>query len=140
MHSPKKKYPGVPEINLNTIDEQPFIIGDIPVTPISVKHLNMQVLGFRFGNLTYITDANFIEPSEKEKIKGSEVLIVNALRKEAHISHYTLAEAIALADELQVPQAYFTHISHQMGLHDTTNAELPANRQLAYDGLVIDIA
>ena len=99
----------------------------------------MPGLGFRFGNFTYITDANMIDEHEKEKIKGSEVLVVNALRKKEHISHFTLQEAIDLVEELKIPVAYFTHISHQLGLHDDINKELPFNIQLAYDGLQIEI-
>ena len=132
-----KKYPGIPEINLNTIDTTPFIIGDIPVIPILVWHLKMPVFGFRFGKFTYITDANRIEPNEKEKIKDSEVLVVNALRHKTHISHFTLDEAIDLVTELKVPQAYFTHVSHQLGKHADINKELPGGMQLAYDGLTL---
>lgn len=130
-----KKYPGLPNLNLNTIDETPFMIGDIPVIPILVWHLKMPVLGFRFGNFTYITDANRIDEEEKEKIKGSEVMVLNALRKEKHISHYTLDEAVALVQELEVPRAYFTHISHQLGKHEEVNAGLPKGIELAWDGL-----
>lgn len=130
-----KKYPGLPNLNLNTIDETPFMIGDIPVTPILVWHLKMPVLGFRFGRFTYITDANRIDEEEKEKIKGSEVMVLNALRKEKHISHYTLDEAVALVQELGVPKAYFTHISHQLGKHEEVNAGLPKGIELAWDGL-----
>ena len=133
------KYPGVPHIDLHTISDEPFVVGDIPVIPILVYHLNMPVLGFRFGNFTYITDANRISDEEKEKIKGSEVLVVNALRKKEHISHFTLQEAIDLAGDLQIPQTYLTHISHQLGLHEEINAEIPPNVQLAYDGLQINI-
>lgn len=129
-----KKYPGIPNLNLNTIDEKPFMIGDIPVTPILVWHLKMPVLGFRFGRFTYITDANKIEDEEKAKIKGSDAIVLNALRKESHISHFTLNEAVAVVQELAVPQAYFTHISHQLGRHDEINAELPVGIVLAFDG------
>lgn len=135
----EKKYPGVPQINLHIINDKPFRVGDISVLPVLVYHLNMPVLGFRFGNFTYITDANRITDEEKEKIKGSEVLVINALRKKEHISHFTLQEAIALAGDLQIPQAYLTHISHQLGLHDEINAEIPPNIQLAYDGLQVVI-
>jgi phosphoribosyl 1,2-cyclic phosphate phosphodiesterase len=131
------KYPGVPDLDLITIDARPFMIGDIPVIPIEVMHHKMPVLGFRFGNFTYITDANRIEESEKEKIKGSAVLVLNALRKEKHISHFTLNEAVALAQELEIPQVYFTHISHQLGKHADINQELPSHIQLAYDGLTV---
>ena len=133
-----EKYPGIPDINLNIINnDAPFFIGDILVQPIKVWHHKMPVLGFRINNFTYITDANRIDENEKEKIKGSEILVINALRKEDHISHFTLGQAIDLATELQVPQAYFTHISHQLGLHETISKELPENMQLAYDGLQI---
>ena len=133
------RYPGVPELNLITIDQQPFFIGDVPVLPIEVWHYKMPVFGFRFGHFTYITDANRIEASEKEKIRGSKVLVLNALRKENHLSHFTLDEAVALAQELDIPQVYFTHISHQLGLHEQINAELPSHMQLAYDGLQVSL-
>ncbi|HCL06141.1 MAG TPA: MBL fold metallo-hydrolase [Chitinophagaceae bacterium] len=133
------KYPGVPELNLITIDDTPFLIGDIPVMPVEVLHHKMPVLGFRFGDFTYITDANKIEDSEKEKIKGSKILVLNALRKQAHLSHFTLQEAIDLATELEVPEVYFTHISHQLGKHGHINAELPSHMQLAYDGLKLEL-
>lgn len=130
-----RKYPGIPDINLNTIDLTPFYIGDIPVTPIAVWHLKMPVYAFRFGSFTYITDANRIEDAEKEKIKGSDTIVINALRHMKHISHYTLDEAIDLVHELQIPHAYFTHISHQLGLQSVINKDLPEGIQLAYDGL-----
>ncbi len=133
------RYPGVPELNLITIDEHPFFVGDIPVLPIEVWHYKMPVFGFRFGDFTYITDANRIEASEKEKIRGSKILVLNALRKENHLSHFTLDEAVALAQELAVPQVYFTHISHQLGLHQQINKELPSHIQLAYDGLQVHV-
>ena len=130
-----KKYPGIPEVNLNTIDLTPFLIGDIPVIPILVWHLHMPVLGFRFGDFTYITDANRMEEAEKEKIKGSKTLVLNALRHKKHLSHFTLDEATALVQELNVSQSYFTHISHQLGKHQEINKELPTGIELAYDGM-----
>ncbi len=133
----ENKYPGVPEINLNLISEKEFMIGDIPVIPILVWHHKMPVLGFRFGSFTYITDANRIEDAEKEKIKGSDTIILNALRKQEHISHFSLGQAIELVSELKIPKAYFTHISHQLGLHDEVESELPANIHLSYDGLTL---
>lgn len=132
-----KKYPGIPEISLHTIDDNPFYIGDIPVIPINVWHLKMPVLGFRFGRFTYITDANRIDPAECNKIKGSEAMVLNALRQHKHISHYTLDEAVALVQQIGVPKAFFTHISHQLGLHDEINAGLPDGIQLGWDGLEI---
>ncbi len=133
------KYPGIPELNLNTITMEPFIVGDILVTPILVWHMKMPVMGFRFGKFTYITDANKIEETEKAKIIGSEVLVLNALRKKKHISHYTLDEAIEMVHELNVSTAYFTHISHQLGTHAGISEELPPGIHLAYDGLVLKI-
>ena len=130
-----KKYHGIPDINLNIIGPAPFSIGDIPVIPILVWHLHMPVYGFRFGNFTYITDANRIDEDEKEKIKGSETVVINALRHKKHLSHYTLDEAITIIDELEIPNAYFTHISHQLGKYDEINGKLPAGKSLAYDGL-----
>ena len=130
-----KKYPGIPELNLNTINGTPFYIGDIPVIPIEVWHLKMPVLGFRFGRFTYITDANKIDEAEKEKIRGSDTMVLNALRKEKHISHYTLDEAVAEVEGLGVAQSYFTHISHQLGKHQDVNAILPKEIELAWDGL-----
>jgi phosphoribosyl 1,2-cyclic phosphate phosphodiesterase len=135
----ESKYPGVPDIQLNTIALEPFMAGDIPVTPILVWHLKMPVLAFRFGRFTYITDANRIDDSEKEKIKGSDVMVLNALRKEKHISHFSLEESVAMAKELKIPQSYFTHISHQLGKHADVDAELPDGVNLAYDGLVIKV-
>src|SRR5579863_6611795 len=132
------RYPGLPEIKLNTIAMDPFMIGDIRVIPIQVWHLKMPVLGFRFGDFTYITDANRIEESEKQKILGSRILVLNALRIEKHISHFNLDEAVALARELGVSAAYFTHISHQLGKHVDVMAGLPEGIELAYDGLKLN--
>lgn len=131
---------GVPSINLNYINEhQPFTTGDLRVDPIPVWHMQMPVLGFRFDRFTYITDANRIDKASKEKIRGSQVLVLNALRHEPHISHFTLKEAIAVADELEIPQVYFTHMSHQMGLHQDIEASLPPGRNLAFDNLTISL-
>ncbi len=135
----EKKYPGVPSLELHIKNNSPFHIGDMEFIPIQVKHLNMDVTGYRIGDFTYITDANFIAEEEKQKIRGSKVLVLNALRKEKHLSHFTLQEAIDLAVELQVPVTYFTHISHQLGLHEEISQELPAGMFLAYDGLRITV-
>ena len=135
----ERKYPGVPEINLNQIDDKPFSVGEIDVIPIEVWHLKMPVLGFRFGKFTYITDANRLDEEAREKVRGSEILVLNALRKEKHISHFSLQEAVDLVRELEIPRAYFTHISHQLGLHEEVNKELPPGIELAYDGLQISI-
>ncbi len=134
-----KKYPGIPNLSLNTIDEEPFQIGDIPVVPILVWHLKMPVLAFRFGDFTYVTDANRIEEDEKEKIKGSRAMVLNALRKEKHISHFTLDEAVAMVRELGVPNGYFTHISHQLGLHAEINKSLPRGIALGFDSQEIAV-
>ncbi|MEO8583401.1 MAG: MBL fold metallo-hydrolase [Flavitalea sp.] len=133
------RYPGVPEIHLNTIDMEPFVVGDIPVVPVMVWHMKMQVMGFRFGDFTYVTDANRIEPLELEKIQGTKILTLNALRKEKHISHFTLEESVQMAQKIGAEKTYFTHLSHQMGLNDEVNLELPSNMQLAYDGMVIKL-
>lgn len=135
----ENRYPGVPEIQLNQIDDKPFLVRELLVIPIEVWHLKMPVLGFRFGNFTYITDANRLDEDAKAKVRGSEVLVVNALRKEKHISHFNLEEAIALVQELEVPRAYFTHISHQLGLHGQVEASLPSGIHLAYDGLTLSL-
>jgi phosphoribosyl 1,2-cyclic phosphate phosphodiesterase len=136
----ENKYPGVPEYEMNRISLVPFVAGDIPVIPIEVWHMKMPVLGFRFGKFTYITDANYIDETEKMKIKGSEVMVVNALRRQKHIAHFNLQEAIDLVREVEVPMAYFTHISHQLGGHAEVEAELPAGIHLAYDGLFLRFA
>ncbi|WP_343700037.1 MBL fold metallo-hydrolase [Chitinophaga sp.] len=133
------KYPGIPELNLRTIMDDPFLINGLKFTPINVLHHKMPVLGFRFNDFTYITDANYIAPEEKEKIRGSKVLVLNALRREKHISHFTLDEALELGQELEVPQVYFTHISHQLGLHAEVEPGLPSGTALAYDGLVVEV-
>jgi len=133
-------YPGVPQINLNTIDkEKEFIIGDIHIQPIEVMHYKMPVLGFRINNFTYITDANHIEDAEMNKIMGTKYLVLNALRKEAHISHFTLDEAIQISAKLAPDLTYLTHISHQLGLHQDVQNELPFGIQLAYDTLSFEI-
>jgi phosphoribosyl 1,2-cyclic phosphate phosphodiesterase len=135
----QKRYPGVPNLQVHPVTLEPFTIGDIFITPILVWHLKMPVYGFRFGSFTYITDANRIEESEKEKIRGSQAIVLNALRKEDHISHFSLSGAIAMVRELNINAAYFTHLSHQMGLHHRIENELPEGMHLAYDGLVVGI-
>lgn len=135
----EKRYPGVPEINLNLITNEPFFVGNIHVLPIEVWHMKMPVLGFRFGKFTYITDANRLDDEARERVRGSEVMVVNALRKEPHISHFSLEEAVQLVQDLGVPRAYFTHISHQLGLHGEIDQELPEGISLAYDGLCIEV-
>ncbi len=131
----EKKDLGIPQMILHTIDKEPFTIGDIPFIPIQVMHREMPVLGFRIGDFTYITDANFIAKEEQEKIKGSKLLILNALRAQPHPTHFTLQEALDLVATLKVPEVYFTHFSHQIGLHEAISALLPKGVKLAFDGL-----
>jgi phosphoribosyl 1,2-cyclic phosphate phosphodiesterase len=131
------KYPGIPQLNLHTIGLEPFDIGPMHFIPIEVMHFKLPVLGFRIDDFTYITDAKTISQVEREKIKGSKILVVNALQFDAHISHFTFDEAIAFAGEMQAETTYFTHISHRLGRHDDVSARLPANVKLAYDGLQI---
>jgi phosphoribosyl 1,2-cyclic phosphate phosphodiesterase len=132
------RYPGIPELRLNRIHEEPFVVGDISITPIQVWHMKMPVLGFRFGNFTYITDANRIEDNQREKVRGSGQIVLNALRHEKHLSHFSLTEAIEEVRELDVPRAWFTHISHQLGKYVDVMPTLPPGMQLAYDGLVLE--
>ncbi len=134
------KYPGIPKLEFTTITaNNEFKAAGIIITPIEVMHYKLPVLGFRINNFTYITDANFIDEINMEKIKGSTHLVLNALRHEQHISHYTLNQAIEVAKKLNIPNVYFTHISHQLGLHDEINRHLPQGMQLAWDGLKINI-
>lgn len=130
-----EKYPGAPQINPVCIHEKPFDVGSILVTPIPVLHHKLPVLGFRIGDFTYITDANFISESSKSLIKGSEILVLNSLQKTPHISHFTLAEAVEMAQKLGVKNTYFTHISHKLGTHQLIEKELPPGMHLAFDGL-----
>lgn len=134
-----EKYPGIPEIDLYTVTDQPIKIKDIELLPIDVMHYRLPVKAYRIKDFTYITDANFISEEEKLKIKGSKIIVINALRREEHVSHYTLQQAIDLMNELKPEKAYFTHISHQLGLHDEVSKELPPFIELAYDGLEIEI-
>jgi phosphoribosyl 1,2-cyclic phosphate phosphodiesterase len=132
-------YPGIPEINLHTIENKPFSIEGVTFSPILVKHMHLSVFGYRIGNFSYITDANFISEEEKKKIHGSEVLVLNALRMESHPSHFTFDEAIKLAQELNCKTTYFIHMSHQIGLHEKVEEGLPENIRLAYDGLSLTL-
>lgn len=134
-----EKYPGIPEIDVINYNDEPFYVGDILLEPINVLHYKMQVKGFRAKDFAYITDANFISEEEKEKLKNLNVLVLNALRKEPHVSHFTFEEAIELVKELKPRKAYFTHISHQLGLHEEVTKELPSNIELAIDGLQLII-
>ena len=132
-------YPGIPQVVINTINgDEPFTINGLTITPIRVLHYHLEVLGFRIGDFTYITDAKTIAPEELAKTKGSKTIVLNALRHEPHISHYTLSEAIAVASDLNIENTYFTHISHQLGLHDVIDGGLPPGMHLAYDGLELN--
>ncbi|MFT6850637.1 MAG: phosphoribosyl 1,2-cyclic phosphate phosphodiesterase [Sphingobacteriales bacterium] len=133
------KYPGTPQIDIHSIDKDPFFVNDIKFAPIEVLHYTLPVLGFRVEGFTYITDAKTISESEKEKIKGTKVLVLNALRRESHISHFTLEEALELIAEINPEKAYLTHISHQLGKHHELQQEIPENVFMAYDGLKVTI-
>ncbi len=128
-------YPGIPQVKLNTIDLSPFNVAGIDFIPIEVLHYKLPVLGFRIKGFVYITDANYIAETERKKIRNADVLIINALRREEHVSHFTLTQAIEMIKDLQPNKAYLTHISHQMGLHNDVEAELPDNIHIAFDGL-----
>ncbi len=134
-----KKYPGVPEIDLNIIDDRPFEIGSVEFQPIQVYHLRLPVFGFRIGNFAYITDANVIPEEEYEKLKGLDIVVLNALRREKHPSHFTLEEAIEVGKRIGARETWFTHISHQLGLHEAVEQELPAGMHIAYDGLKLEV-
>ena len=131
------KYPGVPQMNLHSIDETPFNIGTIKIIPIRIMHFNLPILGYRIGDFSYITDASFIEDSEIEKLKGSQVLVVNAVRKRKHYSHFNVQEAMELIEKVKPQKAFLTHISHSIGKYDEFNKELPQDISLGYDGLKI---
>ncbi len=133
------KYHGLPQINLHTITDEPFAIGENTIVPFEVMHYKLPILGYRIGDFTYITDAKTISEASLEKIKGTKVLVLNALQKEDHISHLTFSEAIELANQVGAEMTYFTHISHNLGLHAEVSKELPAHIKLAYDGLTIEL-
>ncbi len=134
------KYPGVPQIELLLLENEAFELQGEPILPIEVLHYKLPVLGFRIRDFVYITDANAIAEVELEKLKGADTIVLNALRREPHISHFTLEEAVDLAKRIGARKTYFTHISHQLGLHAEVNAELPAGIALANDGLVLEFA
>ena len=135
----ESKYPGLPRVIKNEIDLIPFKVHGLEIIPIQLFHHMLPVFGYRVENFTYITDANRISDEEKEKIAGSEILVINALQKEPHISHFNLMEALAIIKEIKPRKAYLTHISHKLGFHKEVTTELPENVELAYDGLKIKI-
>lgn len=133
------KYLGIPQINLNTVTEAQFDVGETTVIPIEVLHYKLPVTGYRFKDFTYITDAKTVTKESIEKIKGSKVLVINALQIDPHISHFTLSEAIDFANLIGADTTYFTHMSHNLGLHDVIDKELPSHIKLAYDGLSFEL-
>lgn len=135
----EKKYPGIPQVEIHEITNNTFNIEGTEIIPIEVFHHKLPVFGFRIHDFTYITDAKTIAPAERDKIKGTKVLIINALQKEPHLSHFTLEEAIAFAQEIGAEKTYFTHISHRLGKHASVSEELPEGIHLAHDGLEISI-
>nr|WP_155210188.1 MBL fold metallo-hydrolase [Fulvivirga aurantia] len=135
----EKKYPGVPQIKTKELTGEPFEVEGVKFTPIEVLHYKLPVYGYRIKDFTYITDANHIPEEQKEKIKGSKTLVLNALQKDPHISHFNLQEAIEVANELEAENTYFLHISHKLGPHKQVAEELPESIHLAYDGLSLDI-
>jgi phosphoribosyl 1,2-cyclic phosphate phosphodiesterase len=134
-----RKYPGLPKIDLNPMPLGPFSIEGKTIIPIEVMHYKLKVWGYRFGDFTYITDAKTIEDSEKKKIFGSKILVLNALQHEEHLSHLTLGEALDWIEEIKPEKAFLTHISHNLGRHKEVSAKLPDNVFLAWDGLNLDL-
>lgn len=130
-------YPGLPQIDLNTISDEPFSVGETVIVPLDIMHYKLPILGFRINDFVYITDAKTVSEETIAKIKDAKILVVNALQKEQHISHFTLDEAIEFAQKIGAEQTYLTHISHNMGLHEVVEKELPDNIKLAYDGLTL---
>lgn len=135
----ENNYPGIPQLEIHEIRNEPFLIQNLHIRPIQVLHHKLPVLGFRFMNFTYITDANTIPEEEFYKLEGSKTLVINALQKDDHISHFTLQEALDVIERVKPEKAYLTHISHKMGLHEQISGELPPNVVLAYDGLCITL-
>lgn len=143
----EKKYPGVPEYALHTIGEEPFTISkkdkngtliSITIEPIRVFHYKLPILGFRFGEMAYITDGSLIPENEFAKLKGLDLFIINTVRKEEHISHFSLSEALEIINRVGAPRNYLTHLSHQIGTHNQLEKELPDNVKCAYDGLKVE--
>ena len=135
----ENKYPGAPSVSVHEITDAPFELKGMTIIPINVKHKDLDILGFRFRDFAYITDAKTVAPAEIEKLKGVEVLVVNALREKPHIAHFNLEEALEFISLIQPERAYITHISHLMGFHAEVQARLPEGVYLAYDNLKITI-
>ena len=135
----QNKYPGAPTVKVQIISKNnSFSIGDQIVTPVEVMHNSLSVMGYRIGGFSYLTDVKYINADQMEKVKNSEVLVLNALRIESHPTHLNLEEALGLVEELKPKKAYFTHISHLLGFHDEVSKKLPKNVHLAYDNLQIN--
>ncbi|WP_459209576.1 MBL fold metallo-hydrolase [Aquimarina rhabdastrellae] len=139
IFSSENKYPGAPSVVENLLTDQPFTLGNLDVIPINVWHGKLQVYGFRFKDFAYLTDVKSVDETELEKLKGVKVLVVNALRKEEHHSHFNEEEALAFIEKIQPERAYLTHISHLYGFHEEIQAELPENVYIAYDNLQINL-
>ncbi len=135
----ESRYFGAPQLTIHPIDEKPFTVRNIEFIPIKVLHEKLPVTGFRVGDFTYITDASFISEKELEKIKGSKVIVLNALRNSRHVSHFSVGEAVDILTKLNPEAAYLTHLSHFVGLHDEVNSKLPDFIRLAFDGLTLSI-
>jgi len=135
----EKKYPGVPQVVTHPVTTDPFRIGSLEIIPVRMMHYRLPVLGFRIGDFAYLTDGNYISDKEKAKLKGLDTLVVNALRREKHISHFTLSEAVSLIQELGPRKGYLTHISHQMGRTADLETELPESIMPAQDELVLEL-
>lgn len=133
------KYPGVPLIDLHSIGIEPFNVAGVTFTPIRVYHYKLPVLGFRVGDFTYITDANRIDELERQKVRGSKVVVLNGLQFEQHISHFTVPEAVDVLEDLAPEKAYLTHISHRLGRHSDVEPKLPEFVKIAWDGLKLKI-
>lgn len=136
----ENRYPGAPAVQVVQVTKDtPIALGDLEVVPIEAYHNRLQVFGYRFEEFVYLTDVKRVEEDQIKKMKGAKVLVVNALRKEPHHSHFNLEEAIEFAKEVGAEKTYFTHISHIMGFHEEVEKELPKNIHLAYDNLQLKI-
>ncbi|MCQ2285151.1 MAG: MBL fold metallo-hydrolase [Bacteroidales bacterium] len=132
-------YPGAPSFNLHSVRDDSFFVNGVEITPIHVRHLTLPILGYRIGTLGYITDASFIAETELNKLKGLDVLVINALRLEEHYSHFNLDQALNVIDKLNPKRAYLTHMSHRMGKYTDLSKRLPDNVFAGYDGLNITV-
>lgn len=133
------RYPGVPDMDLHVVGEDPFYIDEVEVVPLTVMHYKLPVTAFRIGGFAYITDANYIPEEGMRKLEGVECLVIDALRRERHLSHFSLEEALEVIRRLGVKRAFLTHVGHQMGLTREVERMLPANVRLAYDGLTFEV-